>query len=225
MLAIQYREWAAYPPDLKALIEILVVDDGSPTSPAADVPRPEGLPPFCLFRFETDIPWHQHAARNLGADRATGYWVFLSDMDHVLPAASLRKLLENVADRYDVVYTFPRLDAPDLTPKLQNGKPHPHCNTFALRRSRFWDVGGYDEDLVGYGTDGYFRKRLWAKSLDVHLHDVPVVRYSRDVQPDASTRADRDAARRRRENERIIAEKAASGAGPTVLATPWVQVI
>jgi hypothetical protein len=93
MLAHQYETWAAYPADLKERVDIVIVDDGSPVSPAADVPRPEGLPPLGIFRVLEDRPWHQHGARNLGAFVAKGPWLLLTDMDHVLPAESLARLL------------------------------------------------------------------------------------------------------------------------------------
>lgn len=232
MLAEQYRAWSAYPARVKAQIAIVLVDDGSPKSPAVDVPRPADLPTLSIYRVLEDRPWHQHGARNLGAHVAETPWLFLTDMDHVLPGSSARSLLERL-DR-DVVYTFHRLDAPTLQPKRNDrGAFHPHVNTFALRRDRFWTVGGYDEDYVGYGTDGYFRRRLYADRPAVHLDDVHVVRYPRDVIADANTQAPvgvspkafRDQSRRSSETQRRLAEKARTGAGPTVLDFQWERVL
>lgn len=64
MLGLQYGTWREYPEDLKQDLEIILVDDGSPESPAIDVPRPDGLPKLRIYRVLVDIPWHQH-----GADR------------------------------------------------------------------------------------------------------------------------------------------------------------
>lgn len=231
MLAEQYRVWAGYPDDMKTQIEIVLVDDGSP-EPALDVPRPTGLPPLRIFRVLEDRPWHQHGARNLAAREAVGPWLLLTDMDHVLPAESLRRLLGRLSD--DRVHTFHRLDAPHLTPKVDAyGAPHPHPNTFALRQARYWDLGGYDEDCVGYGTDGFFRQRLFASAGAVHHADIPVIRYPREVVPDASTRAPegvspkafRDAARRTHRNRTVVNDKLVSGERPTVLAFPWERVL
>lgn len=231
MLAEQYRTWAGYQEVLKEQIEIVLVDDGSPEGKAAvGVERPDGLPALRIYRVLVDIPWHQHGARNLAAKEADGPWLFLTDMDHVLPTESLRRLLSRL--RGDVVYTFRRLDAPDLTPKMQHGQEHPHCNTFALTKARYWTVGGYDEDAVGYGTDGYFRQRLFGTSPAIHLQDVPIVRYPREVIPDASTsapgidpRAFRNAGRRTAESKRALALKRQRGEGPKVLAFPWERVL
>lgn len=233
MLAEQFRIWAAYPPDLKDQIEIVLVDDGSPAELAAmTVPPPENLPPLRIYRVLVDIPWHQHGARNLAAHEALGPWLFLTDMDHVLPADSLRALLARIATGKDAIYTFQRLDAPDLRPTInERGNLKPHCNTFALTKARYWRVGGYDEDCVGYGTDGYFRRRLFVKQPATHLATVPIIRYPREVIADASgsqpgmdPKAFRNAGRRRAETARRLAAKARTGKGPSVLAFPWERV-
>lgn len=225
MLAMQLATWAAYPESLKAQIEIVLVDDGSP-EPAAGVARPDGLPSLRIFRVLEDRLWHQHGARNLGADQAAGPWLLMTDMDHVVPVASLQALLDALdRDRRDGFYTFHRLDAPDLTPKLLRGQPHPHQNTFAVSKRRYWAAGGYDEDLCGfYGTDGFFLLRLVHGAEITHLVDVPVVRYSRDVIPDASTRADREAGRRRSDRQTVMSLRV-PGKLPPVLQFPWEQVL
>lgn len=231
MLREQMRVWSEYPDDLKAKIEVIVIDDGSP-EPAAVVPRPHGLPALTIGRLcdvddpETP-PWRQDAARNRAAHEAIGPWLFLSDIDHVLPADSLRSLLQRCERGSDVAYTFHRLDAPDLTPKLDSkGNVHPHPNTYAMRKSRYWSIGGYDEDFCGiYGTDGPFRKRLVEQSQIVHLGDVPIVRYSREVIPDASTRVDRNLFRDNPVVQRRIAEKRQTGEPLTVLSVPWTRQV
>lgn len=226
MLAHQFSVWASYPDDLKARVEAIVIDDASP-EPAVDVPRPAGLPALTIGRL-ADVadpftpPWRQDAARNRAAHEAVGAWLFLSDMDHVLPADSLRALLERCTAGPDVAYSLQRLDAPDLTPKRdKRGHLHPHPNTYALRKSRYWRVGGYDEDACGiYGTDGPFRGRLLQQTTIVHLADVPIVRYPREVIPDASTRVDRTQFKQNPAVQRRLAEKGPA-APPAVLVLPW----
>lgn len=188
MLAHQYGVWASYPANLKDRIEIILVDDGSPTDPAARVARPDGLPPLRIYRVLIDKPWNQHGARNLGAKMAGMPWLFLTDMDHVLPAESLERLMEK--RNRGSVYTFARVDAPDMEPtRSPNGSLKPHPNTFAMTKDMYWNIGGYDERFCGvYGTDSLFRSRAAANAKMRHLADVPIIRYSREVIPDASTR-------------------------------------
>jgi hypothetical protein len=228
MLAEQFRIWASYPDELKAQIEIIVGDDGSPERADA-VPRPDGLPPLRIFRLKDapdpeTPPWRQDAIRNRAAYMANGPWLFLTDMDHVLPAESLRKLLL-LCERGDLAYTFHRLDAPDLKPKLDaRGNIHPHPNTFAMTKARYWRIGGYDEEFCGiYGTDGWFRRRTLDSGSNVHLDDVPIVRYSREVIPDASTRTDREAARRRGYVQGRISDKVANKEPLQVLTVEFTE--
>lgn len=153
MLAEQYRVWSGYPDALKSRVEVVLVDDGSPDEAALDVPRPDGLPDLRIYRVMEDRPWHQHGARNLAADRAGHPWLLLTDMDHVLPAASLAALLD--VKEKAAIYTLARLDAPHMRPMLgKDGRPKPHPNSFAMTRDLYWRIGGYDERLCGvYGTD------------------------------------------------------------------------
>lgn len=238
MLARQYAVWSfAWPRELKRQVEIVVVDDGSPES-AVDVARPAGLPALSIYRVLEDRPWHQHGARNLGAHVAKGPFLLMTDMDHVIPAATLAAVLA-LADEGQVA-TFGRVDAPTggawrstewptmARTVRPDGSLKPHVNSFALSRGLYWRVGGYDEDYCGvYGTDGVFRKRLYAAAKEMHLADAPLIRVSRDVIPDASTR---DVARKEGRDpgtkKRIADDKRRRGVADQIktLAFPWEKV-
>jgi hypothetical protein len=233
MLEEQYRVWSSYPDALKAQIEIVLVDDGSPEFAANDVARPDGLPAIRIFRVLKDIPWHQHGARNLAAYQASGAWLLVTDMDHVLPTESLKALMSVMAAAgARDVYTFARVDAPNLRPtRNDRGELKPHVNTFLLRKSTYWSVGGYDEDAVGYGTDSYFRRALFAANTPKHLSHISVIRYPREVIADASTtvpgidpRRLRDMGRRTLETKARMARKRMAGQPPKVMAFDWVEV-
>lgn len=217
MLAHQYATWAAYPDGLKARIEIILVDDGSP-EPAIDVERPEGLPRLRIYRHLEDRPWCQHAARNRGAWEAEGEWLFVSDIDHVLPADSLRRILD--APR---PMKFRRLDAPDFEPKMKNGQEHPHPNTFLVTRAQYRQERGYDEALNGiYGTDGEFVRRLGP----LPVSDIAIIRYAREVIADASTSTlDRDGYRDKARQRDIWKRKAEAGEPPDILTVPCERVL
>lgn len=181
MLAEQQRVWAAYPAELKPHLHVIVTDDGSPHAPAREVFAPTGLASQRLFRVEVDVRWNWLTCRNIGVHHATTEWVLLTDIDHVLPADTLRTLLtcELAAD---CVYRLSRADAPDRTPY----KPHP--NTWLLTRKMFDRIGGYDERFSGfYGSDSEFRERVHDAAREVVMLPQVMIRYPREVIPDAST--------------------------------------
>lgn len=227
-LARQYARWAGYRLDLKERLEIVLVDDGSPRWPALDVARPLGLPPLRIYRVLEDRPWHQHGARNLGADQARGPWLLLTDIDHEVPEATLDALLAR-ANR-SLIYTFGRVDAPTMTPTVRpDGSLKPHPNSFAMTKALYWSVGGYDETFCGiYGTDGMFRKRAFAQAPEEHLPDAVLIRVPRELVPDASTTTlPRKQGRPLRAREERRAAKQAAGEADKIVTLnfPWERVL
>lgn len=232
MLALQYAGWASWPDELKARWKIILVDDGSPVA-AVDVDRPEGLPELEIYRVLEDRPWHQHAARNLGAHVAPEGWLLLTDMDHVLRKKHAAKLVQMI-DAGDVqngaAYTLARYesDSGELT-LGRDGKPKPHPNSFVMTRETFWYVGGYDEDYCGtYGTDGLFRTRLRQRSTMHHLKNVALMRYWRELVPDASTRTLERKEGREPGSKRAVRERKEAAGRANVIVTlnfPWERVL
>ncbi len=186
MLAAQYEMWASYPDELKEKIEIIVVDDGSPGTAAADVPRPDGLPELRIYRVKEDKPWHQNGATNLSAFVAQAQWLLLTDMDHMVNHRLLRYCIEH--DFKGRVFMFDRVDAPLMQPSLdKKGRPKPHPNSYLITKKFYWEVGGHDEWYCGlYGTDRLLRNRIRQVS-EIKTIDVPIIRYGREVIDDAST--------------------------------------
>lgn len=233
MLGVQFRNWLGWPPEYRDRLEVIVVDDGSTTSPAIDVPRPPQLPRSRIYRVLEDRPWHQHAARNLGAYVADAGWMLLTDMDHVLTAdaaGALFKLLDAGALDDRSIYTLDRIEADSGLPTLGvDRKPKPHPNSFLVTRETFWRIGGYDEDFCGvYGTDGLFRARAFERATRAHLRGVALTRYWRDLVADASTTTlPRKEGRDPGAKARIVAAKAARGETGVVkvLQFPWERVL
>jgi glycosyltransferase involved in cell wall biosynthesis len=187
-LSLQYAEMTRWTKMAKAQIEVIIVDDGSP-EPAVDVERPEGLPALRIYRVLEDRPWHQHAARNLGAKMAHGPWLLLTDIDHVLTAESADALLKRAHRLHgNTAYMLHRVEADTGLPTVNDrGQLKPHPNSFVMSRDLYWRCGGYDEEFRGYGTDGLFKQRLFSIAEKGFLKKVPLVRYWRDIVPDAST--------------------------------------
>lgn len=187
MLAHQYAHWREFSDELKEQIEIVIVDDGSQHR-AQDVLRGRDLPPLRIYRIEEDRPWNQNAARNLAAAEAQGSWLFMTDMDHVVPGETLAACVPPALDRRHY-YMFWRWDAGTLRPTVdKRGEFKPHPNTFAMAKSTFFAAGGYDERTCGYyGTDSIFRNRQLNKVATPVLMDHKIWRYSSHEIPDAST--------------------------------------
>lgn len=190
MLAYQYAAWANYDVHLRDMMRVIIVDDASPKYPAVTVQRCAGLPDIQIYRVKKDIPWHQDAARNLGADRAKTDWIFCCDIDHVVPERTLAHMLNDamrIEHRDDVFYTFERKT---FEKNVDEDCPitfKPAFNIYLMPRRLYWEVGGYDEDMCGcYGTDGPFRKRLLTKAHHIQ-YDAHILRVPREVIPDAST--------------------------------------
>lgn len=229
MLRLQYEGWASWPSKYRNRLRVILVDDGSP-EPAADVPRPKGLPELQIYRVAEDRPWHQHGARNLGAHVAPEGWMLLTDMDHVLEPASGAALFKAMDKRRldpDTIYMLDRIEADTRRPTLNSaGQPKPHPNSFVVTRDLYWRIGGYDEDLCGiYGTDSAFRHRAFTIGKRGHLN-IPLTRYWRDLVPDASTNGlPRKEGRDPNAVKRVMAAKAARGGGIKTLAFPWERVL
>lgn len=193
----QFQHWSALTFDRALSVSmwsVVVVDDGSPEAPA-DRAFPMSLGErFRLFRIERDIPWNWLAARNIGAHHAEDGWLLLTDIDHVVPAETLKALIYGQHDP-SVVYVFSRRE--------HTGAPlAPHSASFFMTKAMFWQIGGYDERLSGvYGTDGLYRKRLLSTApvqvLTDELHryefvdDASVQTYERKTPAMAQARAAR----------------------------------
>lgn len=215
MLAQQLDEWAKYPPGF----DLIVVDDGSP-EPAFDVVMKKGWRAnshnrLRVFRIMHDIPWNRGGARNLGAHVTETNWMIQIDIDHVLPIASARALLD-VQLNPGQWYRFRRFrqgkaDATrrkDKIPEHQTfGEIHPHVDSYLCERSLYWAVGGYDEDYSGcLGGGNPFLRHLEKKVIPKLLPpEVSLHVYTRDAVADASdttlSRSSEEYSRRRKEKE------------------------
>lgn len=192
MLAEQQKVWADYPADLRARLHVIVVDDCSPKGqrPGKKSITVEGLASFRIYRLLEKKRWNWLACRNLGMSQATTQWVLMTDIDHVLPVETLSCILDGMALDERNVYRFSRVDAPRPWPyalsECTSYKYHP--DTYLMTRELFDDTGGYDEFLAGlYGTSGEYRDRVFATARAHVMSTDVMIRYPREVIPDAST--------------------------------------
>ena len=193
MLRRQLHEWIKYDPALLDRTDFIVVDDGSMEAPALDVLAAErhriGALDLQVFRVMVDRPWGQDAARNVGMRNAATQWVLMSDMDHLLHFKQHPNMMEFVSRKavrgnYYMPMRRKVVANRDVIPY------HPHPNTFLFHREDFWNMGGYDEDFVGYyGSDGNFRKCAKGDGLrEVIIDAFSMTMFGIDSIPDANTR-------------------------------------
>lgn len=212
-LARQMHGWSKLPRDLSDMLSVIVVDDGSPKSPAEHVVRQLALThPGRLFRIDVDVRWNWLAARNVGAHHAEEGWLLLTDMDHVVPEQTLRDLMYGSHDP-DVVYRLSRFES-------NGAEIHPHPNSWFYTREMFWRIGGYDESASGYyGTDGDYRRRC-AATAPVVILESSLVRHEYDG--DSSTTRYKRKQPEDAEGKRIL--RARRGLPPKVLSFPYHEV-
>lgn len=223
MLEFHYNYLRALPANMRELISLVIVDDGSPNNPAKP---PEGNDlggiNFQLYRVDVDTRWGQHAARNIGMNHIETNWALMTDIDHVVPEATWKELLFRKWD-LEFVLMFQRVTWPELTPY----KHHP--NSFFQTLRSFHAAGGYDERFLGYyGTDSDYRHRLGATVMDktpvtIKEGKVTLWRVPRTAIPDASTTT----YLRKQEDDRTIPKqiKAKRGkARPITMTQPYHRV-
>jgi predicted glycosyltransferase involved in capsule biosynthesis len=178
MLREHYRRIREMSALVRDMLSVVIVDDGSPNSPAfAEDLRGAALQ---VYRVREDIRWNQDACRNIGVRHAETNWVMLTDIDHMLDQKSWEHLLSRDWN-HEVVYNFLRVSAPEMLPY----KPHP--NSWLMAKSVYEKIGGYDERFAGYyGTDSDFRDRL-VQVAQLKTIKSCLIRVPRSVIPDAST--------------------------------------
>lgn len=181
MLREHYNFWGSMPPDIKDMLKVIVVDDGSPSNPAKPPPAEEKMGvQLSIYRIKVDIRWNQDAARNIGVKHAENGWLLLTDMDHLVPQETWKSIMYRKFDPL-VAYTFARVNYPKRDPY----KHHP--NSWLMHRELYERIGGYDERFAGYyGTDGDFRVRLQRVAQIAPLKEC-LLRVPRECISDAST--------------------------------------
>jgi hypothetical protein len=126
--------------------------------------------------------WTEHIARNIGAAAAVGEYLFMIDVDYIIPKETIAKAMSFQGDRMPIRRRFGVLDANgDIQCDPETlGRYHVkrrwirkvwipgHRSQFLMRRSLFWRLGGYNGGLDGVKkrTGGAGEKfwRAWQKA-------------------------------------------------------------
>jgi hypothetical protein len=199
MLARQIAEWNRYDGSLR----IVLWDDCShePVLPLVKkLASKATLGVLEVYRTEVDKPWAREFCRNAMAKVASTPWLLMVDLDHVLPAESLR-LLRGTPLPPKRWFRFRRIRVgkADETRKkdLANaGVPDdaefaevkPHVDSYLCRAKHFWKAGGYQELFVGVlgGGNEFLRRFEALYPVEVIPGDVFLHVYTLHVVNDAS---------------------------------------
>lgn len=168
--------------NLPETVEVIFVDDGSqpPLEDYSAVSRRQ----FRTLQTNDTRRWTQGLARMLGISRAQGEYIFCTDIDHIISREAIDFALSFTGDKAvfrrrfaylneagDLVRDRGRVLAWGLLPSairdadLSDGV---HGNTWLMRKSVFWELGGYDRTRCESGThlqgeDRDFNRR-WARA-------------------------------------------------------------
>lgn len=157
--------------NLPDAVEIILVDDGS--SP----PISAGLGFLNIYYTNDKRPWTQGLARNFGVSKAKGEFIFLTDIDHIITEEAIDAVLNFTGDkmvfpRYfgilnehgDIVNDEKSMLDFGLDPRRVRTRRGymcggVHSNTYAIRKSLFDMIGGYDPKLCeqGFHMGGRFK--------------------------------------------------------------------
>ena len=153
-------------------VELIMIDDGSK-------PQLNGhIDNMKLLYSNNYNPWTEHIARNIGAKKAIGEYIFFIDIDYIIPYEAISKCLEFTGDRKPIRRQFGVLsedgqikkDSSDLKEwglkdRWVRKRFFPgHRSQFLIRKSLFWDMGGYNESLDGkWRVTGGAGERFWRK--------------------------------------------------------------
>jgi len=163
-------------------VELILVDDGSdpPTKLLLGVEMPF---PVQILKTNETRPWTSSIARNRGAKIARGRNMVMADVDYIIPEKLILETREFTGQKMQFIREFGVLDeegqfTQDHATLLEYGllpswlkrrgvTIPPHPNVYCMNRDVFWELGGYDEELVlrrqyPQGEDNLWKKR-WAQ--------------------------------------------------------------
>lgn len=165
-------------------IEIIFIDDGS--DPPISFPN-HRLKNFNIYPTGDKRPWSQACARNLGAKIAEGEFLLMTDIDHILTREAIATVENFTGDKMRFSRAYAVLDKhgkinqkPKTLFKYGLSRQHykrrglsaiRHTNTFAIRRSIYFEIGGYPERFCNRPKGGNKGDRTFYNQYKKHFLD------------------------------------------------------
>jgi hypothetical protein len=157
MLMRQLENFESYPSEIRQILTILIVDDGSPEGLQASeyiskdrLDNPDLR--LQLAHVTTDKAWNIGGARNLAFYLADTPEALLLDLDMLVPQETMEAALKWTTknETHTIAHRFNR--------RIPEGDNRKHPAVALLDTGAYWESGGCDEDFCGtYGmTDVHF---------------------------------------------------------------------
>ncbi len=187
-------------------VEFIFVDDGS------QPPLTGHMKNLSIYETHNNLAWTQGLGRNLGAAKAKGEYLFMTDLDHIISREAIEVALKFTGEKM----VFRRkigvlLENGTLTQDREILKEYGyekedldasvHGNTFVLKKTIFDALGGYEprRSLLGYHPvhrkteDCYFLEK-WKKYAkknnilqvmgpDIYIFPIGQFHKTRDLNP------------------------------------------
>jgi len=170
--------------DLPDNIEIIFIDDGS--DPPISFPN-HRLKNFNIYPTGDKRPWSQACARNLGAKIAEGEFLLMTDIDHILTREAIEAVENFDGDKMRFSRAYGVLDRngkinqkPKTLFRYGLSRQHykrnglstiRHTNTFAMRRTIYFEIGGYPERFCNRPKGGNKGDRSFYNQYKKHFLD------------------------------------------------------
>jgi len=158
-------------------IEVIFMDDGS------DPPLKEKFPEsgvVQIYPTGDTRPWSNACAKNLGARIAFGEYLFMTDIDHIIPVNIIKEVYEFKGDKMEFereyailnnnariiqsVEALKKYGFPENRYKRRGFHKYKHTNTFAMKRKIFFEIGCYPIEDCDTGRQDH--------RDDTHLHNA-----------------------------------------------------
>jgi glycosyltransferase involved in cell wall biosynthesis len=153
-------------------IELILVDDGSNPPITGNIDNLRIIPTNDYNK------WTEHIARNIGVSYARGEYIFLIDIDYIIPRNTLLRCLDFTGDRKPIRRQFGILDEEGkittdadslkkwgLKDRWVRKRSFPgHRSQFLMRKKLFFDMRCYNGSLDGkWRKTGGAGEKFWRK--------------------------------------------------------------